>query len=79
MPWSVSTYAGGAPPPTPAPALSASLGNPLGVATDGAGNIYFMSLNCVFKIPSAVSTGPAVSLVLSINGVASNSVTIAVQ
>jgi uncharacterized protein (TIGR03437 family) len=46
----ISTIAGGAPPPTPAAALTVSIGAPSGVATDSAGNVYFLSLNCVFKL-----------------------------
>ena len=46
----ISTIAGGAPPPTPVAALSASIGSPQDVATDAVGNVYFTSLNCVFKV-----------------------------
>ncbi len=46
----ISTIAGGAPPPTLGAALTASVVNPVGVATDGLGNVYFTSLNCVFKV-----------------------------
>lgn len=46
----ISTVAGGAPPPTPAPGLTVSIGKPQGTATDTAGNLYFTSLNCVFKL-----------------------------
>ena len=46
----ISTVAGGAPPTTPAAALTVSIGAPSGVATDSAGNVYFLSLNCVFKL-----------------------------
>ena len=47
----ITTVAGGAAPPTPMPAVSASVGNVQGVATDGAGSVYFSSsLNCVFKV-----------------------------
>lgn len=46
----ISSYAGGSPPPTPAAGLNASIGSPLGVATDSAGNVFFTSLNCVFKL-----------------------------
>jgi len=46
----ISTVAGGAPPPAPAPGLTASIGRPQGTATDLAGNLYFTSLNCVFKL-----------------------------
>ncbi len=53
----ISTYAGGAPPPTPIAGVSASIGIPTGVATDPAGNVYFSSLNCVLKLdPSGVLT-----------------------
>jgi trimeric autotransporter adhesin len=51
--YTISTYAGGAPPPTPAPAVSGSIGYPQGVAADGAGNVYFTSLNCVFKVDAS--------------------------
>ncbi len=51
--YAISTIAGGAPPPTPVTATSASLGNPAGVATDAAGNVYFASLHCVFKMDSS--------------------------
>jgi trimeric autotransporter adhesin len=46
----ISTFAGGAPPPTPVAAVSASIGVPQGVVADASGNIYFTSLNCLFKI-----------------------------
>jgi hypothetical protein len=49
----IATYAGGAPPlPNPAPALQASIGSPISVATDAAGNVFFASpdLNSVFKL-----------------------------
>ena len=45
----ISTYAGGA-PPTPAPGLSMSIGGIEFVAADAAGNAYFPSINCVFKL-----------------------------
>ena len=45
----ISTFAGGAPPRTPAPGLGLSIGSPLGIAVDAEGNIYFTSLNCVFR------------------------------
>lgn len=48
----ISTFAGGAPPPLSAVATGTSIGNPLGITTDAAGNIYFVSLNCVFRIDS---------------------------
>src|SRR5262249_17476760 len=47
----ISTYAGGASPlPSPAPGLQVSIGAPAAVATDSVGNVYFVSLNCVFKL-----------------------------
>jgi hypothetical protein len=46
----ISTYAGGAPPPTPALGVDAPFGSALGVAADAAGNVYFPSLYCVFKL-----------------------------
>jgi hypothetical protein len=46
----ISTIAGGAPPPTPAPAVSVSIGGPQGVAVDAAGNAYFTSSNSIFKL-----------------------------
>ena len=49
----VSTFAGGAPPATPVSALSAYFGSPGGVAVDKGGNIYFSSLNSVFKVDSS--------------------------
>jgi hypothetical protein len=45
----ISTIAGGAPPPTPGPPLTVSIGFPRAVATDNAGNMYFTGLNCVFR------------------------------
>ncbi len=46
----ISTIAGGGPLPSPVNALSLPVGIPQGVATDKAGNFYFTSLNCVFKV-----------------------------
>src|SRR5712692_145028 len=51
----ISTYAGGAPPPTPAPAVAGSIGIPLGVATDARGNVYFASIDL-----NSVSRGSSV-------------------
>jgi sugar lactone lactonase YvrE len=48
--YSISTYAGGGPPPTPAAGVDISIGLPLGIASDQSGNAYFASLNCVFKV-----------------------------
>ena len=52
--YTISTVAGGAPPATPAPALSTSIGQPRKLAVAG-GNIYFSSGNSVFKIDGAGS------------------------
>ena len=46
----ISTIVGGAPPPTPIAAVNASIGLTYGVATDAAGNVYFTSDNCVFRL-----------------------------
>lgn len=48
--YAISTIAGGAPPLTPIAALNASIGQPQRVTTDASGNVYFSSLNSVFKI-----------------------------
>ncbi|MEP6714464.1 MAG: hypothetical protein ABJC09_02755 [Terriglobia bacterium] len=47
--YTISTYAGGAPPPTPAPGVSASI-YPSGLAADALGNVFFASGPCVFKL-----------------------------
>jgi uncharacterized protein (TIGR03437 family) len=51
----ISTFAGGAPPLTPATPTGGSIGAPISVATDRRGNVYFASsdLNVVFKLDSA--------------------------
>ena len=48
----ITTYAGGQPPLTAAPAVGAVVGRASGVATDGAGNIWFTDsmLHSVFKV-----------------------------
>ena len=46
----ISTYAGGATLPTPIRALEAPIGAPTALYTDGTDNIYFMSLDAVFKL-----------------------------
>src|SRR5437868_5832458 len=48
--YSISTFAGGGPSPTPALATSVTIGSPLGVAADLAGNVYLTSVNCVFRV-----------------------------
>ncbi|MBZ5579046.1 MAG: SMP-30/gluconolactonase/LRE family protein [Acidobacteriia bacterium] len=51
--YTISTVAGGAPPATPAGATSTSIGPPQRVTTDAAGNLYFTSLNSVFKVSTS--------------------------
>lgn len=53
--FNITTAAGGAPPSTPVAATSASFGQPQRVAVDGAGNLYFSSNHCVFKIDGSGS------------------------
>jgi trimeric autotransporter adhesin len=48
--YTVTTVAGGAPPFTPVAALNISIGLPTRAATDASGNLYFTSLNCVFRL-----------------------------
>lgn len=48
----VSTFAGGAPPPLQTTALNAALGNPRDMVFDSKGNLYLVSLNCVFRLDS---------------------------
>ena len=48
--YTISTIAGGAPPSTPVAATSISIGQPQRVTVDAAGNFYFTSFNCVFKV-----------------------------
>jgi uncharacterized protein (TIGR03437 family) len=50
QPYMISTFAGGALLPTPARAMDLPIGSLQGVAPDGAGNVYFSSLNSVFKV-----------------------------
>lgn len=49
----ISTYAGGVPPPTPAAAINMSIGPAQTIASDAAGNTYFVSLNCIFRLDQA--------------------------
>src|SRR5579871_3300336 len=48
--YTIATVAGGAPPPTPIAAIGTSIGTPRRLAVDKAGNVYFSSLNSVFKL-----------------------------
>src|ERR1017187_406178 len=49
----ISTVAGGVPPATPVPAVTASIGQPEGVVTDSNGNLYFTSIHCLFKLDAS--------------------------
>ena len=49
-PFVISTLAGGALLPTPPRGVDLPIGNLQGVAADDAGNVYFSSLNSVFKV-----------------------------
>src|ERR1035438_4447307 len=46
----ISTYAGGGPPATPARGVDVPISHPQSVATDAAGNLYFIGLGGVFKL-----------------------------
>src|SRR5580693_971478 len=48
--YTLTTAAGGAPPPTPVAATSTSIGKTSRVTLDSKGNTYFSSGNAVFKI-----------------------------
>ncbi|HEX3744639.1 MAG TPA: IPT/TIG domain-containing protein [Bryobacteraceae bacterium] len=48
--YTLTTAAGGAPPPTPVTATNTSIGQPSRVTVDVKGNTYFSSGNAVFKI-----------------------------
>src|ERR1039458_6868125 len=50
QPYAISTFAGGLPPATPATATGVSIGDPPRVATDSSGNVYFGSLQSIFKV-----------------------------
>jgi hypothetical protein len=50
QPYTISTIAGGAPPPTPSPAITAAIGSPLGIAVDASGNVYFTGHNVVLEV-----------------------------
>src|SRR5262245_55277131 len=52
--YTISTVAGGAPPSTPAPALTTGIGSPRKIMFAG-GSLYFSSGNSVFKVDSAGS------------------------
>jgi len=46
----ISTFAGGAPPPTPARGVDLKISYPFGVAMDAVGTVYFASDDAVFKL-----------------------------
>ncbi len=46
----ISTVAGGAPIPTPTGGTEVSINFPRGGVADSSGNMYFSTLNCVFKL-----------------------------
>jgi hypothetical protein len=46
----ISTVAGGAPPITPAAATSLAIYPPVGVTVDSEGNVFFTSVECVFRL-----------------------------
>ena len=48
--YTISTYAGGAPPPTPTLSADKAIGGAASLATDNAGNLYFVSFNCIFRL-----------------------------
>jgi len=51
--YTISTVAGGAPPPTPAAALSTTIGKPNRTMVDSKGNLYFTAGNCVYRLSGA--------------------------
>ena len=51
--YTISTVAGGAPPLTPAAGSGLSIGVPQRVTLDLSGNLYFTSLNCVFRLDAS--------------------------
>lgn len=48
--YTISTVAGGAPPSTPVAGAAISIGQPQRITTDASGNLFFTSLNCVFRL-----------------------------
>jgi uncharacterized protein (TIGR03437 family) len=50
QPYVISTVAGGAMPASPAAGIGTGIYEPGGLATDAAGNVYFASLNYVFRL-----------------------------
>jgi uncharacterized protein (TIGR03437 family) len=54
--YSITTVAGGAPPPTPVAATSTTIGQPSRVTVDSAGNYYFSSGHSVFRVSGSTLT-----------------------
>jgi sugar lactone lactonase YvrE len=48
--YTISTIAGGAPPPTPSAARAISIAPPSGLVADTHGNVYFSSNHAIFKL-----------------------------
>lgn len=48
--YTISTFAGGAPPPTPAVALDLAIGEVTGLVPDQFGALYFIARNSVFRL-----------------------------
>lgn len=48
--YAISTYAGGALPATPVVGTKAAIQYVYSLASDAAGNVYFLDFNCVFKL-----------------------------
>jgi sugar lactone lactonase YvrE len=48
--YTISTIAGGFPPPTPVTALNAPIGTPGAVTSDVSGNLYFIAFDCVLRL-----------------------------
>jgi uncharacterized protein (TIGR03437 family) len=66
--YSISTLAGGSPPPLSTAPLSASIGMPSGIAVDPTGAVYFTSQNCVFKLGGGVVTRVAGTSIAGYSG-----------
>jgi len=48
--YTISTIAGGAPPPTPSRAIAAAIESPQGIAVDASANVYFTGHNVVLEV-----------------------------
>jgi NHL repeat len=49
----ISTFAGSTPAPTSAIALNTAIGDPISLASDAAGRVYFIDRNTVLKVDAA--------------------------